>query len=47
MQTMDHTNDGGPNFFVLQNYREHDMFNSLTVYHGPTEVGTTRASVEG
>jgi Polysaccharide lyase len=47
MQTMDHTNDGGPNFFVLQNYRERNMFNSLTVYHGPTEVGTTRASVEG
>ena len=47
MQTMDHTNDGGSNFFVIQNYREEDMFNSMTVYHGPTEVGTTRESVEG
>lgn len=47
MQTMDHTNDGGPNFFVIQNYRQANMFNSLTVYHGPTEVGTTRQSVEG
>ncbi len=47
MQTMDHTNDGGPNFFVLQNYRKAGMFKSLTIYHGPTEVGTTRASVEG
>jgi hypothetical protein len=46
MATMDHTNDGGPNFFVLQNYREAGMFKSLTLYHGPTEVGTSREAVE-
>jgi hypothetical protein len=47
MATRDHTNDGGPNFFVIQNYRKADMFESLTVYHGATEVGTTRAAVGG
>ena len=47
MRTMDHLNDGGPNFFVLQNYREAGMFPSLTLYQGETRVGTTRASVEG
>jgi hypothetical protein len=46
-QTMDDSNNAGPNFLVAQNYREKGMFNSLTVYHGPTKVGTTRASVEG
>jgi Polysaccharide lyase len=46
-QTMDDSNDQGPNFLVAQNYREQGMFDSLTVYHGSTKVGTTRASVEG
>jgi polysaccharide lyase-like protein len=47
MATRDESNDGGKNFIVLQNYREAGMFGSATVYHGPTKVGTTRASVEG
>lgn len=42
---MDYCNDKGPNFLVLQNYRERGMFDSTTVYHGPTMLGTTRASV--
>ncbi|HWB68934.1 MAG TPA: heparin lyase I family protein [Solirubrobacterales bacterium] len=46
METRDHTNDGGPNFFVIQNYRKAGMFNSLTVYHGPTQIGTTREAVD-
>jgi hypothetical protein len=44
-RTMDDRNDGGPNFFVIQNYRKKGMFDSTTIYHGPTEIGTTRASV--
>jgi Polysaccharide lyase len=47
MKTRDHTNDGATNFFVIQSYRKRNMFDSLTLYHGPTEVGTSRASVEG
>jgi hypothetical protein len=43
---MDQTNNGGPNFFVLQNYRERGMFESVTIFHGETRVGTTRSSVE-
>jgi hypothetical protein len=46
-KTMDQSNDGGANFFVLQNYREHNMFASTTVYDGPTEIGTSKASVLG
>jgi hypothetical protein len=46
-RTMDSSNNAGPNFLVTQNYREQGMFGSLTVYHGSTKVGTTRASVEG
>jgi hypothetical protein len=30
----------------LQNYREAGMFKSLTLYHGPTEVGTSREAVD-
>lgn len=46
MATRDHSNDGGPNFLVLQNYREARMFGSVTLYHGATRVGPTRDSVE-
>jgi hypothetical protein len=46
METMDQSNDGGTNFFVLQSYRMKGMFGSLSVYQGATEVGTTRQSVE-
>lgn len=47
MATRDASNDVGENFVILQNYREAGMFDSVTVFHGPTRVGTTRASVEG
>jgi hypothetical protein len=46
METMDQSNDGGTNFFVLQSYRMKGMFGSLSIYQGPTQVGTTRESVE-
>lgn len=47
MKTMDSSNNGGSNFAVIQNYRKVGMFESVTVYHGPMKVGTTRTSVEG
>jgi hypothetical protein len=46
MQTLDSSNDQGPNFLVILNYREAGMFESTTVYQGPMRVGTTRESVE-
>lgn len=47
METMDESNDEGPNFAVIQSYREPNMFESVTVFQGPMKLGTTRASVEG
>jgi Polysaccharide lyase len=47
MKTMDSSNDGGSNFAVIQNYRKVGMFESVTVYHGPMKIGTTRSSVGG
>lgn len=47
MKTMDSSNDGGSNFAVIQSYRKAGMFESVTVYHRPMKIGTTRASVEG
>ena len=47
MATMDHTNNGAANFVVIQSYRKVGMFNSLSLYQGPTELGTTRESVGG
>jgi Polysaccharide lyase len=47
MATMDSSNDGQPNSIYLQSYRKKGMFPSLTVYHGPLTIGTTRASVGG
>lgn len=47
MQTMDSSNNGGPNNIRLMNYRRVGMFNSVTLYEGPLAIGRTRASVEG
>jgi polysaccharide lyase-like protein len=47
MQTMDHSNDGGPNFAVIQSYRQAGIFSSVTLFQGPMLLGSTRASVEG
>ncbi|HEY1853614.1 MAG TPA: heparin lyase I family protein, partial [Solirubrobacterales bacterium] len=46
MQTMDASNDEGPNFVVIQNYRPPGMFNSVSLYQGAMKLGSTRASVE-
>jgi hypothetical protein len=47
MQTLDGSNDEGPNSLFLQSYREAGMFPSVTIYEGPLRIGTARASVEG
>jgi hypothetical protein len=47
MATRDHSNDGGPNFTVIQSYREAGMFSSVSLFQGPMAIGRTRASVEG
>jgi hypothetical protein len=47
MQTMDSSNDGGPNSAKIMQYREAGMFDSASVYFGPLKLGTTRESVEG
>jgi hypothetical protein len=47
MQTEDHSNDEGPNWVAIQNYRPPGMFNSVSVYQGAMKVGSTRASVAG
>ena len=46
MKTMDASNDGGPNFAVIQSYRQAGMFNSVSLYQGPMLIGETRSSVE-
>jgi Polysaccharide lyase len=46
MKTRDQSNDGGPNFAVIQSYRQVNMFNSVTLLQGPMLLGKTRASVE-
>jgi hypothetical protein len=46
MATRDRSNDGGPNFTVIQSYRKAGMFSSVSLYQGPMAIGTTRASVE-
>jgi hypothetical protein len=45
METMDSSNDGGPNAAKIMQYREADLFESATVYFGPLELGTTRTAV--
>jgi len=47
MATRDHSNDGGPNFTVIQSYRKADMFNSVSLFQGAMSIGTTQAAVEG
>jgi Polysaccharide lyase len=46
MQTLDRSNDEGPNYVSILNYRRHGMFPSVTVLQGQTALGPTRASVE-
>jgi polysaccharide lyase-like protein len=46
MATMDYSNDGGHGAVIIQNYRKVDMLDTVSVYHGATQVGRTRASVE-
>ena len=47
LETMDATNDGGPNSAKIMQYRMADMFQSASVYFGALKVGATRAAVEG
>jgi hypothetical protein len=47
MATMDWANDEAPNSGKIMQYRQAGMFESATVYIGPLEIGTSRASVEG
>jgi hypothetical protein len=46
MATRDRSNDGGPNFTVIQSYRKAGMFSTVSLFQGPMAIGTTRASVE-
>lgn len=46
MATRDHSNDGGPNFTVIQSYRKAGMFSTLSLFHGPMAIGRTRAAVQ-
>jgi hypothetical protein len=46
MQTRDHSNDRGPNFTVIQSYREASIFSSVSLLQGPMAIGTTKAAVE-
>jgi len=47
MKTMDSSNNGGANFAVIQSYRKLGMFESVSLFQGPMEIGKTRASVGG
>jgi hypothetical protein len=47
MATRDHSNDGGPNFTVIQSYRKANMFESVSLFQGPMSIGRTQAAVEG
>lgn len=47
MQTMDASNDDGPNSIYVTSYRKVGMFESVTVDHGPLTIATTQAAVEG
>lgn len=46
METMDESNDQGPNFAVIQSYRKVGMFESVSLLQGPMTLGSTRAAVE-
>ncbi len=45
MKTMDASNNARPNSIYLMQYRKKGMYPSLTVYHGPLKIGSTRASI--
>jgi hypothetical protein len=45
MATLDASNDLGPNYVSVLNYRRRGMFPSVTVFQGPLVLGPTRASV--
>jgi hypothetical protein len=47
MATRDHSNDQGPNFTVIQSYRQANMFDSVSLFQGSMSIGTTKAAVEG
>jgi hypothetical protein len=47
MQTMDESNDGGPNSAAIQSYRKVGMFQAVNLLQGPMTLGTTRAAVAG
>jgi hypothetical protein len=47
METMDSSNNAGPNSLYLQQYRLRGMYPTLTTYEGPMLIGPTRASVGG
>jgi hypothetical protein len=47
METMDSSNDGGPNAAKIMQYREAGLFESASLYFGPLVLGTTRAAVGG
>lgn len=47
MKTLDSSNNGGPNFAVIQSYRKLGMFNSVSLFQGPMLLGKSRASVGG
>ncbi|HSC20656.1 MAG TPA: heparin lyase I family protein, partial [Solirubrobacterales bacterium] len=45
MATRDHSNDGGPNFTVIQSYRKAGMFSDVSLFQGPMAIGRTREAV--
>lgn len=45
MKTMDASNNGGPNSAYITNYRKAGMFETVTLFHGPLKLGTTRTAV--
>ncbi|HEV7562055.1 MAG TPA: heparin lyase I family protein [Solirubrobacterales bacterium] len=47
MQTMDSSNNAGPNAAKIMQYREAGMFDSGSVFFGPLKLGLTRESVGG
>lgn len=46
MATMDRANGSSANSFFLQSYRERGFVGTLTTYHWPLIVGTSRAAIE-
>jgi len=47
MQTVDRSNNGGPNSVRVAQYRKVGMFETATIYYGKLLIGSTRAAVEG